>query len=235
MSLADELQKLADLRHRGSLTADEFEQAKRKLLTVSHTLGVRRKSTTMIAGLPLWAIASGPDPASGEMRGHAKAIIAIGDIATGVLAIGGFARGVIALGGLATGVISAGGFAIGLALAVGRPSAALLSVAARWAAWRSVVLRSAATLSAEAQRELTWFRRPAATSRRSTSSFETASGFPWPAMRWHNNRARLGACARALRGNSVAAAPPVDFGIHPIMSFRSVNSPRECLSGGRCK
>ena len=142
MSLADELQKLADLRHRGSLTADEFEQAKRKLLTVSHTLGVRRKSTTMIAGLPLWAIASGPDPASGEMRGHAKAIIAIGDIATGVLAIGGFARGVIALGGLATGVISAGGFAIGLALATG--GAAVGSIAVGGGALGGVAIGGAA-------------------------------------------------------------------------------------------
>ena len=128
MSLADELQKLADLRRRGSLTADEFEQAKRKLLTVSHPLGVRRKSTTTIAGLPLWAIASGPDPASGEMRGHARAIIAIGDIATGVLAIGGFARGLIALGGLAIGVISAGGFAIGLAVATGGAAVGSMAV-----------------------------------------------------------------------------------------------------------
>lgn len=119
MSIADELQKLADLRRRGMLTADEFEQAKGKLLTVSYPFGVRRQSKTTIAGLPLWAIASGPDPARGEMRGHAKAIIAIGDMATGVLAIGGLARGVIAFGGLAAGVISAGGLAIGLALAGG--------------------------------------------------------------------------------------------------------------------
>lgn len=119
MSMADELQKLADLRRRGMLTADEFEQAKSKLLTVSYPFGVRRKSKTTIAGLPLWAIASGPDPARGEMRGHAKAIVAIGDVATGVLAIGGFARGVIAFGGLAAGIVSAGGLAIGLALAGG--------------------------------------------------------------------------------------------------------------------
>lgn len=119
MSMADELQKLADLRRRGMLSADEFEQAKRNLLAVPRPFGVRRQSKTMIAGLPLWAIASGPDPATGQMRGHAKAIIAIGDMATGVVAIGGFARGLIAFGGLAAGVISAGGLAIGLALAGG--------------------------------------------------------------------------------------------------------------------
>jgi hypothetical protein len=119
MSIADELQKLADLRRRGMLTAVEFEQAKRRLLSVSLPLGIRRQSKTTIAGLPLWAIASGPDPARGQSRGHAKGIVAIGDIATGLLAIGGFARGAIAFGGAAVGVISAGGLAIGLALAAG--------------------------------------------------------------------------------------------------------------------
>lgn len=119
MSIADELQKLADLRRRGMLTADEFELAKRRLLTVSLPLGIRRQSKRTVAGWPLWAIASGPDPARGESRGHARAIVAIGDMATGLLAIGGFARGVIAFGGAAVGVISAGGLAIGLALAGG--------------------------------------------------------------------------------------------------------------------
>lgn len=119
MSIADELLKLADLRRRGMLTADEFERAKRRLLTVSVPPGTRRQSKTMIAGLPLWAIASGSDPARGESRGHAKGVVAIGDIATGLLAIGGFARGVIAFGGLAVGAISAGGLAIGVALAGG--------------------------------------------------------------------------------------------------------------------
>lgn len=127
MSLPDDLQKLADLRRRGTLTAEEFEQAKRKLLAepamsayaFMRAPGVRRQSKTTIGGLPLWAIATGPDPASGQMRGHAKAIIAIGDMATGVLAVGGFARGIVALGGFALGLISAGGLAIGIALAAG--------------------------------------------------------------------------------------------------------------------
>lgn len=127
MSLADELQKLADLRRRGTLTQDEFEQAKRKLLAGpapgiqawGSGSGVRRQSATRIGGLPLWAIATGPDPARGERRGHARGVIAVGDIATGVLAIGGIARGIVALGGVALGVVSAGGLAIGIAFAVG--------------------------------------------------------------------------------------------------------------------
>ncbi len=119
MSIVDELEKLADLRRRGMLTEDEFDRTKRLLLRVSQPLGIRRQSKTTVAGLPLWVIASGPDPARGESRGHAKGIVAIGDIATGLLAIGGFARGVIAFGGLAVGVISAGGLAIGFALAAG--------------------------------------------------------------------------------------------------------------------
>jgi hypothetical protein len=81
--------------------------------------GVRRRSSFEVAGLPLWEIASGPDPETGSMRGHARAIFAIGDLATGVVAIGGLARGVFALGGCALGLVSMGGFSIGVLLAVG--------------------------------------------------------------------------------------------------------------------
>ncbi len=80
---------------------------------------MRRESGTRIAGLPLWSIATGPDPAKGEWRGHARGIVAIGDMATGVLAFGGLARGVVAFGGLAVGLFSFGGAAIGLMLAMG--------------------------------------------------------------------------------------------------------------------
>ena len=119
MALVDELEELAQLRRSGMLSLDEFEKAKAKLLATTSFFGVRKQSETMIAGLPLWAVATGPDPAKGEVRGHARGIIAVGDMATGVLAIGGLARGVIALGGLAVGLISVGGMAIGLALAMG--------------------------------------------------------------------------------------------------------------------
>lgn len=77
--------------------------------------GVRKRSNRIYWGLPLYDIAMGPDPEKGEMRGHAKGIIAIGDIATGVLALGGIARGVIALGGLAAGLLlGIGGLSTGL-------------------------------------------------------------------------------------------------------------------------
>ena len=81
--------------------------------------GVRKRSQAELLGLPLWEIATGPNPDRGEIRGHAKAIIAIGDIATGFLAIGGYARGAVALGGLAIGAIALGGAAIGALLAIG--------------------------------------------------------------------------------------------------------------------
>jgi hypothetical protein len=81
--------------------------------------GVRRRSSQTIAGLPLYEIAVGPDPDRGELRGHAKAIIAIGDMATGVLALGGLARGFVAIGGLALGAISLGGLSIAALLALG--------------------------------------------------------------------------------------------------------------------
>jgi len=81
--------------------------------------GVRKRSATTIAGIPLYDIAFGPDLARGEIRGHAKGILAIGDMATGVLALGGIARGVIALGGLSIGVFSFGGLSLGALLAAG--------------------------------------------------------------------------------------------------------------------
>jgi hypothetical protein len=76
--------------------------------------GVRRRSAATFAGLPLYDVAWGPDPERGEIRGHAKGIIAIGDIATGVLALGGIVRGIIAVGGVSIGVLSLGGLSIGL-------------------------------------------------------------------------------------------------------------------------
>lgn len=76
--------------------------------------GVRKRSSTVFFGLPLWEIAAGPDLQQGEAFGHAKAIIAIGDRATGAVAIGGMARGLIAIGGGAIGgLLAVGGGAIG--------------------------------------------------------------------------------------------------------------------------
>ena len=77
--------------------------------------GIRKRSDRYFWGLPLYGIALGPDPEKGEMRGHARGIIAIGDMATGVLALGGVARGLVAVGGLALGlVLGFGGLSTGL-------------------------------------------------------------------------------------------------------------------------
>jgi len=81
--------------------------------------GVRKQSETTILGLPLVSIAMGPDPEKGEVCGHAKGIIAIGDIATGVLAVGGAAFGGITIGGFSIGLVSFGGFALSILLAMG--------------------------------------------------------------------------------------------------------------------
>ena len=124
MSLSEELERLARLRADGSLTAEEFDKAKKQLLSSpaisGYVLrGIRRQSTRTFAGLPLWSIAIGPDWSKGEMRGHARGIFAFGDIATGWVAVGGFARGLIAMGGLAVGFLAFGGGAIGLLIAFG--------------------------------------------------------------------------------------------------------------------
>jgi hypothetical protein len=81
--------------------------------------GVRRRSRTRLLGLPLVDIAIGADPSGGSVRGHARGIIAIGDIATGILAIGGISRGVFALGGIAVGVFTFGGASLALLAALG--------------------------------------------------------------------------------------------------------------------
>jgi hypothetical protein len=112
---------------KGTQTMFTPEQAKaiasltptqRQLLSIAGR-SVRRRSEYEFLGMPLYAIASGPDPARNEIRGHAKGVIAIGDVATGVIAIGGWARGIVAIGGLATGLVSVGGLAIGFLAAFG--------------------------------------------------------------------------------------------------------------------
>jgi len=79
---------------------------------------LRYESEFRLGGLPLLAVATGADPASGESRGHARGILAVGDIATGWIALGGIARGGMALGGVSIGAISVGGCSLGL-VAVG--------------------------------------------------------------------------------------------------------------------
>lgn len=124
MNIAQELERLAKLHADGALTAEEFAKAKNRLLSAQQlpTLAVkaiRRQSSRKVFGLPLWAIAIGPDWEHGEMRGHARGIFALGDIATGWVACGGVARGFLAVGGLAIGLVAFGGGAIGVLLAAG--------------------------------------------------------------------------------------------------------------------
>lgn len=87
------------------------------LQRASHLVGRRYTSQTRAFGLPLISLAIGPH--GNEKRGHARGIIAIGDIATGWLAIGGIARGIFALGWIAIGAVAFGGFSLGLLLVVG--------------------------------------------------------------------------------------------------------------------
>ena len=80
---------------------------------------VRKRSHFCILGLPLWEIARGRDPNNAGARGHARAIVAVGDYADGVIAVGGVTRGFISIGGVASGVFSLGGVSFGLAAALG--------------------------------------------------------------------------------------------------------------------
>jgi len=54
---------------------------------------IRRESSYRIGGRPLFAVAFGPDPDSGESHGTARGVIALGAAAAGVLAAGGRAVG----------------------------------------------------------------------------------------------------------------------------------------------
>lgn len=81
--------------------------------------GIRRRSARSFGGLPLYEIAIGPDMTRGELRGHARGVFALGDLATGIVAVGGLARGLLAAGGLALGVIGFGGLSVGVLGAIG--------------------------------------------------------------------------------------------------------------------
>jgi len=80
---------------------------------------IRKRSRTRVGGWPLFEVAFGPRWSHGERRGRARAIVAIGDHATGVVAIGGLAQGVVAIGGLSEGLIAVGGCSLGLLVALG--------------------------------------------------------------------------------------------------------------------
>jgi hypothetical protein len=81
--------------------------------------GVRWRSALTFGNLPFVSVALGPDFERGERRGHAKGVIAIGDLATGLIAVGGLARGGLCFGGVTLGLVSFGGLALGALLAIG--------------------------------------------------------------------------------------------------------------------
>jgi hypothetical protein len=87
----------------------------------------RYTSTSRLLGMPLVAIAYGPDD-MGQL-GHAKGYFAFGDIATGVFAFGGLARGLVAFGGMSIGGVTFGGLSIGTFAAFGGLSIAWLGSA----------------------------------------------------------------------------------------------------------
>ncbi len=99
---------------------------------------VRYRSPAEFGGLPLVSVATGPDPARGQVRGHAVGIVAIGDVATGVLALGGLARGVFAFGGVAVGVVSFGGLSLGALAAVGGLAIGTVAVGGGAVGWTAM-------------------------------------------------------------------------------------------------
>ncbi len=80
---------------------------------------IRYQSESSLGGIPLVSVAIGPDLERGERRGHARGVIAIGDIASGGIAVGGLAFGGVSIGGFSIGLASLGGMALGILLAIG--------------------------------------------------------------------------------------------------------------------
>lgn len=107
---------------------DSLEREIRQLKGKRSGPSVRWRTSASIAGLPLMAVAMGPDFERRERRGHAKGIVAIGDAATGLIAVGGSAHGVLALGGISIGLFSIGGVSLGLIAAVGGVAAGAVAV-----------------------------------------------------------------------------------------------------------
>jgi hypothetical protein len=91
---------------------DDLERLKQRILVLEEEVaalksrgfahkGIRKRSRRFWWGLSLYDIAMGPDLARGEMRGHARGIIAIGGGALGYYAMGGGALGEYVISGMA--------------------------------------------------------------------------------------------------------------------------------------
>ena len=71
------------------------ERLEKEIASIKGTAyrGIRKRAGWGLGNLPFYDIALGPDLSRGELRGHARGVIAVGDIATGVLAVGGWPGG----------------------------------------------------------------------------------------------------------------------------------------------
>jgi hypothetical protein len=121
----DARESAADRENGGRMGSQDLERRVRELegevqrLRGLRPRSIRYRSTASLGGIPLLSVALGPDLEKGEWRGHARGVIAIGDIASGGIAIGGLAIGGISLGGVSIGLASLGGLALGVLLAAG--------------------------------------------------------------------------------------------------------------------
>ena len=92
--------------------------------------GTRKQSEHVFLGLALYSIARGPDLSQGELFGHAKGVLAIGDRATGIIAIGPIALGLVSLGAVSLGLLLAlGGVAVGT-VAIGATALGVVAIGA---------------------------------------------------------------------------------------------------------
>jgi len=86
---------------------------------------VDRRSAVTLLGWPLWHIAAGRDPVTGQTR-EARGWYARGQFATGLVAAGQVARGWLAMGQAATGLVAVGQAAVGYFAALGQAACSTL-------------------------------------------------------------------------------------------------------------
>lgn len=91
-----------------------WELIRRYHTTLHKNQTIRVRTSRGIANLPWVAISKGPDEETGETRGFAQGVIAIGDDAVGVFAFGDRALGLFAWGGIALGLLAVGTRAVGV-------------------------------------------------------------------------------------------------------------------------
>lgn len=149
--------------------------------TTMNTRDVRQyRSPQSLGGLPLIHVSlGGRDQHSRYRPGHARGIIAIGDIAVGFVAVGGVAVGLVAIGAVAAGLLAVGAVAIGV-VAVGGVAVGLLAVGAVAA---GVTVTAALSFSGSSAAVLLTGRRGLATDAETGGPMAPASGLPRQASR----------------------------------------------------